>query len=46
MTVPVNTSKLPSMTGVMGQALVTVICGDVTSGQTVVTLLLTVLPLH
>jgi proteic killer suppression protein len=46
MTVPVNTSKPPSITGVIGQALVTVICGAVSNGHVVVTLLLTVLPLH
>src|SRR4029077_3899542 len=32
--------------GAMGQAFVTAICGAVTSGQVVVTLLLTVLPVH
>lgn len=45
-TVPVNTSKPPSTAGVSGQALVTLICGVVTKGQVVVTLLLTALLLQ
>ena len=46
MTVPVKTSRPPSVTVVVGHVLVTLIWGAVTNGQEVVTLLLTALPLH